>query len=117
MLEALKQSNEDRNLVALAKKYCYGIKGDLAQRKRRVSGKAAGSPTNPTTATAAPTQATTVFQGIGIPPPRQPTIDLTGRPTNGYVNGQHPPPDPVSSHTDDSEMYSALSNYLSLRKQ
>lgn len=116
MLEALKQSNEDQNLVALAKKYCYGIKGDLAQRKRRVSGKAAGSPTNPTTATAAPTQAT-VSQGIGIPPPRQPTIDLTGRPTNGYVNRKHPPPGPVSSHTDDVEMYSALSNYLSHRKQ
>lgn len=117
MLEALKQSTEDRNLVALAKKYCYGIKGDLAQRKRRVSGKAAGSPANSTTAApTAPTQPP-AFQGVGIPAAKQPTIDLTGRPMNGHVNGTHPPAGPGNSHTDDVEMYSALSNYLSQRKQ
>lgn len=115
MLEALKQSTEDRNLVELAKKYCRGIKGDLAQRKRRVSGKAVDSPADPTTATAAPTQAAAV-QGVGISP-RQLTIDLTGRPTNGYVNGQHVLPGPGNHHTDDVAMYSALSNYLSQRKQ
>ncbi|KAL4752823.1 hypothetical protein BDW72DRAFT_211175 [Aspergillus terricola var. indicus] len=52
MIEALKQSNEDQHLVALAKKYVYGIKCDLAQRERRKSRKvhAANVSTNSTKA-------------------------------------------------------------------
>lgn len=109
IIDALKQSTEDQHLVALAKKYCYGIKGDLAQRARRKSGKAAGSPADNAASTTAPiTQ-----QGASIAPPGQPVVDLTGYPSNGYANGQNPE---HGSGTNDIEMYSALSNYLSGRK-
>ncbi|GKZ35566.1 hypothetical protein AbraIFM66950_006265 [Aspergillus brasiliensis] len=46
MLSALKQSTEDRELVQLAKKYLNGVRGDLAQRKRKQASKAASSLTN-----------------------------------------------------------------------
>ncbi|KAL6238133.1 hypothetical protein BDW75DRAFT_247800 [Aspergillus navahoensis] len=83
MIEALKQSNEDRHLVALAKKYVYGIKCDLSQRERRKSGKvpATGASTSSTTS---PTSSAP--PGASIPPARQPVIDLTGY-QNGYSNG------------------------------
>ncbi|PYH90192.1 hypothetical protein BO71DRAFT_444079 [Aspergillus ellipticus CBS 707.79] len=46
MLEALKHSTEDREIIQLAKKYLSGIRGDLAQRKRKQASKAASSLTN-----------------------------------------------------------------------
>ncbi|KAL4932749.1 putative chromatin remodeling complex subunit (Chd3) [Aspergillus undulatus] len=109
MIEALKQSNEDRHLVALAKKYCYGIKGDLAQRKRRESGKAAGGSANQTPSN----QTAAASQRPSIPPAGQPVVDLTGNSANGYRNGQ---PSANWSQTNDHEMYSAVSSYLSGRK-
>ncbi|KAL4919999.1 PHD/FYVE-zinc-finger like domain-containing protein [Aspergillus aurantiobrunneus] len=104
MIEALKESPEDRHLVALAKKYCYGIKGDLAQRKRRESGKV-----NQTSVPTAPTGAT-------IPPARQPVVNLTGHPTNWYQNGQPASSGNQGSNTNDFEMYNALSSYLPGKK-
>lgn len=72
MLAALKESTEDRELVQLAKKYLNGIRGDLAQRKRKQASKAASSLTNhgiPTTnSNANPVVAT-----------NSPMIDLTGQ--------------------------------------
>ncbi|KAL4970830.1 putative chromatin remodeling complex subunit (Chd3) [Aspergillus stella-maris] len=109
MIEALKQSTEDRHLVALAKKYCYGIKGDLAQRKRRESGNAADGSVNASPAPTAP-------QPAGIPRATQPTVDLTGNTANGNGNGQSGPVGAGWSQTNDHEMYSALNNYLSARK-
>ncbi|KAL4872970.1 hypothetical protein BDV12DRAFT_161073 [Aspergillus spectabilis] len=82
MIDALKQSTEDRQLVALAKKYCYGIKGDLAQRKRRVSSKAAGGSGNHTAASKPPTQ-NTAAPAAGIFSARQPVVVITRHP-----NGQ-----------------------------
>ncbi|KAL2799223.1 hypothetical protein BJX66DRAFT_277543 [Aspergillus keveii] len=98
MIEALKQSTEDRHLVALAKKYCYGIKGDLAQRERRKSGKATDTGRSTTAGT--------------VPAATQPVVDLTGRPANGH--GQSNSTQPAAMN--DIEMYSALSSYLSERK-
>ncbi|KAE8328355.1 PHD/FYVE-zinc-finger like domain-containing protein [Aspergillus sergii] len=43
MLKALKESTEDPELVLQAKKYLTGIRGDLAQRKRKQASKATGS--------------------------------------------------------------------------
>jgi hypothetical protein len=91
----LKQSTEDRHLVALAKKYCYGIKGDLAQRERRKSGKA-----------------TDTGRSTTVPAAPQPVVDLTGRPANGH--GQSNSTQPAAMN--DFEMYGALSSYLSKRK-
>ncbi|KAL4887047.1 hypothetical protein BJY04DRAFT_213010 [Aspergillus karnatakaensis] len=108
MLEALKQSTEDRHLVALAKKYCYGIKGDLAQRKRRVSSKAAGG-AGDNTAAPTPPAPNNAAVGVNIPPAKQPVIDLTGHPNS---QGQLGPTAPVG----DLEMYSALNKYLSTKK-
>ncbi|KAL4803624.1 hypothetical protein BDV18DRAFT_144070 [Aspergillus unguis] len=108
MIEALKQSPEDRHLVALAKKYIYGIKGDLAQRGRRASGKAPGVSAN----NAASPSPSTAGQGA---PAQQPVVDLTGYPSNGYSNGQ-PPPSGPGSQMNDVDMYSALNNYLSAQK-
>ncbi|KAF7593076.1 hypothetical protein BBP40_012093 [Aspergillus hancockii] len=45
MLDVLKQSTEDPELVLQAKKYLTGIRGDLAQRKRKQASKATGGPT------------------------------------------------------------------------
>ncbi|RDW81114.1 putative chromatin remodeling complex subunit (Chd3) [Aspergillus mulundensis] len=122
MVEALKQSNEDRHLIALAKKYVYGIKGDLAQRERRKTGKIPARSYGGT-ATASPNAATastsTAPQSASVPPARQPVIDLTGYP-NGHSNGQPASSGPGGSGgsggSNDIEMYSALSNYLSGRK-
>ncbi|KAE8148985.1 PHD/FYVE-zinc-finger like domain-containing protein [Aspergillus avenaceus] len=55
MLEALKQSNEDSELIQRAKKYLTGIRGDLAQRKRRESSKATGLTNTHGTSGATPT--------------------------------------------------------------
>jgi superfamily II DNA or RNA helicase len=93
MIEALKQSTEDRHLVALAKKYCYGIKGDLAQREKRKSSKATNTDRSNTAAT-------------------QPVVDLTGRPANGHR--QSNPAQPAA--LNDIKMYNDLSSYLSKRK-
>ncbi|KAL2862856.1 putative chromatin remodeling complex subunit (Chd3) [Aspergillus lucknowensis] len=114
MLEALKQSTEDRNLVALAKRYCYGIKGDLAQRQRRKSCKAASNPSNSSTAGIASTQTTTAIQA-SIPPAGPPVGDLSNDHANGHGHPHATPPVPDSSMKD-FEMYSALSSYLSERK-
>ncbi|KAE8379677.1 PHD/FYVE-zinc-finger like domain-containing protein [Aspergillus bertholletiae] len=43
MLDALKTSTEDPELVLQAKKYLTGIRGDLAQRKRKQASKATGN--------------------------------------------------------------------------
>ncbi|KAL5001929.1 hypothetical protein BDV10DRAFT_140305 [Aspergillus recurvatus] len=112
MIEALKQSNEDQHLVALAKKYVYGIKCDLTQRERRKSGKvsAAGASTNSSTA-----PSSSVPPGASISPARRPVIDLAEY-QNGYSNGRLAPPDPGGSNTNDIEIYSTLSNYLLERK-
>ncbi|KAL5046863.1 hypothetical protein BDW71DRAFT_60847 [Aspergillus fruticulosus] len=109
MIEALKQSNEDRQLVALAKKYVYGIKCDLAQRERRKSGKAPASNAF-TNSTTAPTSSAP--PGPSFPPARQPVIDFTEY-QNGYSNGHPAPFGPGGSNTNDIERYSALSGYLS----
>ncbi|KAI9368773.1 hypothetical protein BJX61DRAFT_522359 [Aspergillus egyptiacus] len=116
MLEALKQSPEDRHLVALAKKYCYGIKGDLAQRKRRVSSKTANGSANNNSATMPPTASAP--QGTSASVAGKPVIDLTAYPTNGIRQGQSVPSSsaPGGSNMPEFEMYSALSNYLSGRK-
>ncbi|KAL4941219.1 hypothetical protein BDV06DRAFT_194888 [Aspergillus oleicola] len=90
IIEALKQSTEDRHLVALALKYCYGIKGDLTQRKRRESGKVAGNSANQSPA-----------------PTAQPMVDLTRNTLNGYGNGQPAQSSASWSNTNDHEMYSA----------
>ncbi|KAL3464083.1 hypothetical protein BJX64DRAFT_255550 [Aspergillus heterothallicus] len=110
MIEALKQSTEDRHLVALAKKYCSGIKGDLAQRERRKSTKATGNNASPATA---PGRA--IPPGAGVPVVRQPVVDLTGYSTNGQGHQNHTSsgPDP---NVNDIAVYSALSSYLSESK-
>ncbi|KAL3479883.1 hypothetical protein BJX99DRAFT_221395 [Aspergillus californicus] len=101
MIEALKQSTEDKYVVALAQKYVYGIKGHLAQRKRK-SGKNPSGFTSSYTATT--TLATMAPHGASIPPSRQqPIIDLTKSPRPSTPKG-------------DLEMWSALSTYLSGRK-
>jgi hypothetical protein len=81
MIDALKQSTEDPHLVALAKKYCYGIKGDLAQRKKRASSKTVGGLGNHTVASTPPTQ-NTAASAADIPSARQPVVYLTGH-SNG----------------------------------
>ncbi|KAL2835202.1 hypothetical protein BDW59DRAFT_137315 [Aspergillus cavernicola] len=118
MIDALKQSAEDRHLVALAKKYCYGIKGDLAQRKRRVSSKIASPFVNNNAATETLT-ASTGSPGASIPPARKlPTIDLTRNPTNSHGYGHSVPTSsaPEGAANRDFEMFSALSSYLDGRK-
>ncbi|KAE8394216.1 hypothetical protein BDV23DRAFT_180013 [Aspergillus alliaceus] len=61
MLDALKRSTEDPGLVLQAKKYLTGIRGDLAQRKRRQANKATGSLTaTHGTPSATPTASTTI---------------------------------------------------------
>ncbi|KAL4979176.1 hypothetical protein BDW66DRAFT_148661 [Aspergillus desertorum] len=75
MIEALKQSNEHRHLVALAKKYVYGIKSDLAQRRKRKSEKSPAAAAS-MDSTTAPTSS--AMSGTGVLPARhQPIIDLT----------------------------------------
>jgi hypothetical protein len=43
MLDALKHSTEDRELIEKAKKYLQGIRGSLAQRRRNLASMAAAS--------------------------------------------------------------------------
>jgi hypothetical protein len=43
MLDALKHSTEDRELIEKAKKYLQGIRGSLAQRRRNLASRAAAS--------------------------------------------------------------------------
>jgi superfamily II DNA or RNA helicase len=111
MIEALKQSNEDQHLVALAKKYVYGIKGDLAQRERRKSrkGPAADVSTNSTK-----TPTSSVPPKASILPAGQPVIDLTEDQYESN-NGQPAPSGREGSNTNDIETYSVLSNYQSGR--
>ncbi|KAL4778932.1 PHD/FYVE-zinc-finger like domain-containing protein [Aspergillus varians] len=115
MLDALKQSTEDQHLVALAKKYCYGIKGDLSRRKKREFMKAAGGPMNHTTTTTAPIR-TAAPQGASILPASQPAIVPTRYPTNGYRIGQPPSSGAAGSNSNELEMHSTLASYLSGRK-
>ncbi|KKK24143.1 hypothetical protein AOCH_003486 [Aspergillus ochraceoroseus] len=83
MLEAVKQSNEDPALIAMAKKHLQNIRGDLASRKRRQSGQATASfagqstarvsPSPPVAATTAPLPpSSSAAPTIGVP-----VIDLT----------------------------------------
>ncbi|CBF85892.1 hypothetical protein AN1956.2 [Aspergillus nidulans FGSC A4] len=97
MIEALKQSNEDKHLVALAKKYVYGIKGDLAQRERRKSrkGPAADASINSTK-----TPTSSVPPKASILPTGQPVIDITEDQYESS-NGQPAPSGIEGSNTND----------------
>lgn len=76
MLDTLKHSDEDPELVHLARKYLSGIRGDLAQRKRKLAGRAAVGLTNQSTPGAmAPTPHRV--------PTGSPFIDMTGSPGIG----------------------------------
>ena len=99
MIEALKQSNEDKHLVVLAKKYVYGIKGDLAQRERRKSrkGPAADASINSTK-----TPTSSVPPKASILPARQPVIDLTEDQYESS-NGQPAPSGREGSNTNDQK--------------
>ncbi|RHZ48960.1 putative chromatin remodeling complex subunit (Chd3) [Aspergillus thermomutatus] len=78
MLDALKHSTEDRELIEKAKKYLQGIRGSLAQRRRILASRAAASPASngvPGTTSTGPTGS--------------PVIELTGYPT-GYTTSSGP---------------------------
>lgn len=67
MLDALKHSTEDRELIEKAKKYLQGIRGSLAQRRRILASRAAAS------------QASNGVPGTtSTDPAGPPVIDLTG---------------------------------------
>ncbi|OJJ49241.1 hypothetical protein ASPZODRAFT_129654 [Penicilliopsis zonata CBS 506.65] len=79
MLEALKESPEPRELVEKAKKYLQGIRGDLAQRKRKEALKANPSAVAPPLTT--PRRGRPPLKNreqANINTTRTPTVDLTG---------------------------------------
>jgi hypothetical protein len=69
MLDALKHSTEDRELIEKAKKYLQGIRGSLAQRRRNLASRAAASQAS----NGVPGTTNTGSTG-------SPVIDLTGYP-------------------------------------
>ncbi|GFF22704.1 chromatin remodeling factor mit1 [Aspergillus lentulus] len=69
MLDALKHSTEDRELIEKAKKYLQGIRGSLAQRRRKLASRATASQAS----NGVPGTTNTDSTG-------SPVIDLTGYP-------------------------------------
>ena len=96
MLEALKTSTEDPALKKLARSYVYGIKGDLARRRKaRESQRLLASQQNDVNSRAIPTHFPTT--GHSSSPDEiqgPPTIDLTAE--DGSVP-RRPPVNPLSS--------------------
>jgi chromodomain-helicase-DNA-binding protein 4 len=76
MLDALKHSTEDREIIEKAKKYLQGIRGSLAQYRRKMASRAAAQASNGVPGTTSTGPAVTPAG----PPTGPPVIDLTGNP-------------------------------------
>ncbi|OJJ40391.1 hypothetical protein ASPWEDRAFT_33774 [Aspergillus wentii DTO 134E9] len=89
MLEALKQSNESPDVVKEAKRYLTGVKGSIAQRKRKLASRAAVAGSSPVASSSSGIPNHAMSGALPIPSTSavassgSPIVDLTGPRTTG----------------------------------